>query len=135
MAGMRKLSDTFALAITATLLDKKMNIQYDLTCKIGKLPINAFVTFWFLSGRFYYYVRRASRMKTLNCDVCRKELVNPVVGRTYWHIREYDVCEACKEAIEAKIRPMVRSHVPYSQAWYEDEFITLIEKGIAARHP
>ena len=33
-------------------------------------------------------------MKTLNCDICRKELVNPVTGMTYWHIREYDVCEA-----------------------------------------
>lgn len=37
-------------------------------------------------------------MKTLNCDICRKELVNPVTGMNYWHIREYDVCEACKDA-------------------------------------
>lgn len=74
-------------------------------------------------------------MKTLNCDVCRKELVNPVAGRTYWHIREYDLCEACKETIELKVRPMIRTHVPYSQDWYENECIALIEKGIAARHP
>ena len=51
-------------------------------------------------------------MKTLHCDICKKELVNPIAGRTYWHIREYDICEACKDAIEAKVRPMVRQHAP-----------------------
>lgn len=74
-------------------------------------------------------------MKTLHCDVCRKELTNPIVDRTYWHIREYDLCELCKEAIELKVRAIIRHHVPYSQEWYENEFVTLIQKGIAARHP
>ena len=35
-------------------------------------------------------------MKTLYCDICKKELVNPVSGRTYWHFREYDVCDLAK---------------------------------------
>ena len=74
-------------------------------------------------------------MKTVNCDICRKELVNPVTGMTYWHIREYDVCEACKDAIEFKLKPIIRKHFPYSQDWYEHEFIALIEKGVAARRP
>ncbi len=71
-------------------------------------------------------------MKTLNCDICGKELTNPVKGRTYWHIREYDVCEDCKEKVEFKIRPSVRQHVPFSQDWYENEFISTIEKGVSA---
>lgn len=74
-------------------------------------------------------------MKTLNCDVCKKELVNPITGRTYWHIREYDICEACKDTIELKIRPLIRQRVPYSQDWYEHELIALIEKGMVARRP
>ncbi len=74
-------------------------------------------------------------MKTLNCDICRHELKNPVVGRTYWHIREYEVCENCKDVIEAKLRPIVRGHFPYSSEWYEHEFISLIEKGISAKRP
>ena len=74
-------------------------------------------------------------MKTLHCDICKKELVNPMSGRTYWHIREYDVCEPCKDAIELKLRPVVRRHAPYSQDWYEDQLVSLIEKGVAARHP
>ena len=74
-------------------------------------------------------------MKTLHCDICKKELITPIVGKNYWHIREYDICEACKDTIEAKIRPIVRHHVPYSQDWYENQFMSLIEKGVAARHP
>ena len=74
-------------------------------------------------------------MKTLHCDICKKELVNPITERTYWHIREYDVCEACKDTIEAKLRPVVRQYVPYSQDWYENQFMSLVEKGTAARHP
>ncbi len=81
------------------------------------------------------YYQESIVMKTLHCDICKKELVNPVAGRTYWHIREYDICEACKDAIEAKVRPIVRQHAPYSQDWYEDQLISLIEKGVAARHP
>ena len=64
-------------------------------------------------------------MRTLHCDICRKELVNPISERTYWHIREYDVCEACK----------VRRHFPYSQDWYEHEFMAIVEKGVASRRP
>ena len=74
-------------------------------------------------------------MKTLHCDICKKELVNPMSGRTYWHIREYDVCEPCKDAIELNLRPVVRRHAPYSQDWYEDQLVSLIEKGVATRHP
>lgn len=74
-------------------------------------------------------------MKTLHCDVCRAELENPISGRTYWHIREYDICEDCKDSIELKLRRLLRSRLPYSQDWYENEFIGLIQRGITARRP
>ncbi|MGP1576676.1 MAG: hypothetical protein ACTTH7_04170 [Treponema sp.] len=74
-------------------------------------------------------------MRTLNCDICRKELTASDKGRTYWHIREYDICESCKDAIELKAREIIRQHIPYSQSWYEHEIIALIEKGIKNKHP
>lgn len=74
-------------------------------------------------------------MKTLHCDVCRKELENPIKGRTYWHVREYDICEDCKDAIEMKLRRILRARLPYSQDWYENEYIGLIQRGISARRP
>ncbi|MEL3912736.1 hypothetical protein [Treponema pedis] len=71
-------------------------------------------------------------MKTLSCDICGKELVKPIKGRTYWHIREYDVCEDCKEKVEMKLRPVLRNHFPFSQEWYENEFVSAIARGVSA---
>ncbi len=73
-------------------------------------------------------------MKALYCDVCRKELVDAITERTYWNIREYEICEICKESIELKLRKLLRSHIPFTQDYYEHELMLLIEKSVAARH-
>ncbi len=72
-------------------------------------------------------------MKTLHCDMCKSELVNPISGKTYWHIKEYDICEDCKDSLDFKLRPIVRAHFPYSQAWYEHELMGLVEKNLSRR--
>lgn len=74
-------------------------------------------------------------MKSLYCDVCKKELTEPVKGRNYFHIREYDLCESCKDTIDSRLRPVVRGHNPYSTDWYEQEVISFIEKGCATGRP
>ncbi len=74
-------------------------------------------------------------MKALYCDVCKKELVKPIKNRTYFHIREFDICEECKDAIDAKLRPVLRGHFPFSTEWYEQEVISFLEKGCAAGRP
>ena len=73
-------------------------------------------------------------MQALYCDICGKEITDPITGRNYWHIKEFDVCEDCKDKTEFKLRPVIRNHFPYSQAWYENEFIGLLEKGAAGRN-
>ncbi len=70
-------------------------------------------------------------MRSLNCDVCSKNLEEGVSNRDYWHFQEFDVCEACKEKVEARLRPLVRSHFPYSQDWFEHEFMVLVEKAVS----
>ena len=74
-------------------------------------------------------------MKTLNCDICRKTLENPVPTRTYFQIREFDVCEPCKDVLDGKLRPVLRNHFPYSAEWVEQQIVTLIEKGISTGRP
>jgi hypothetical protein len=74
-------------------------------------------------------------MKTLYCDICGNALENPVASRTYFHIREFDICEPCKDTVEGRLRPILRNHFPYSPEWYEQELIGLIEKGIQAGRP
>ncbi len=70
-------------------------------------------------------------MRSLNCDVCQKDLEAGVSDRDYWHICEYDICEDCKDALDARLKPVVRKHFPYSQDWYEHEFMALVERGVS----
>lgn len=70
-------------------------------------------------------------MKALYCDICGKEIIDPITGRNYWHIKEFDICEDCKDKAEFQLRPIIRNHFPFSQAWYENEFIGLLEAGAA----
>lgn len=74
-------------------------------------------------------------MKTLFCDICRKELADPVPTRSYFQIREFDVCEPCKDIIDNRLRPVVRKHFPFSTEWYEQQVITMIEKGVSTGRP
>lgn len=74
-------------------------------------------------------------MKSLYCDVCKHEIEEPVVTRNYYYIREYDLCEACKDTIDARLKPIVKSHAPFSAEWYEQQVMSFIEKGVATSKP
>ena len=74
-------------------------------------------------------------MRSLYCDVCKEEITEPIKERNYFHVREFDLCEACKDAIDARLRPVLREHNPYSTDWYEHQVISFIEEGRAAGHP
>ncbi len=71
-------------------------------------------------------------MKALYCDICRKAIESPVKDRNYVHIREFDICDPCKEAIDARLRPTIREHFPYSADWYEQQVVGLLEKASAS---
>ncbi len=71
-------------------------------------------------------------MKAIYCDVCRKAIQDPVPTRNYWHIREYEVCDPCKEVLDSKLRPVVRGHFPYSKDWYEQQLMGLIQKSVSS---
>ncbi|HOF86323.1 MAG TPA: hypothetical protein PLV73_10985 [Treponemataceae bacterium] len=70
-------------------------------------------------------------MKTLYCDVCKKPIDKPISEWTYYHVREYDICDPCKEKIDAKLRPSVRGHFPYTAKWYEEQLMAEIKKCVA----
>lgn len=70
-------------------------------------------------------------MKTLYCDICKKSIDKPVAEWNYHHVREYDICDPCKEKIDASIRPLVRGHFPYSALWYEEQLMGAIKKSSA----
>ncbi len=72
-------------------------------------------------------------MKALNCDMCKTSLDDGVSGRTYFHICTFDICEDCRDKVEAKMRPIIRAAAPYSQAWYADQYLKLIQSGVKSR--
>ena len=71
-------------------------------------------------------------MKYLICDVCQKKLDNPIANRTYWHIKDKDICEACKDTMEWKLRPVVRGHFPFDTEWYERTVTGMIASACEA---
>lgn len=71
-------------------------------------------------------------MKSLYCDICRKEIESPVAEWNYFHIREFDVCDPCKQQLDIRLRPIVLKHFPYSPEWYEQTVIGMLEKGSSA---
>ena len=69
-------------------------------------------------------------MKSLHCDVCKKQIQQPVPNRNYFHRAHRDVCEPCHDAMEASIKPIVRTKQPFSYEWYTPLVKDSIEKGI-----
>lgn len=72
-------------------------------------------------------------MRTLACDICRNVIQNPISTRNYYHIREYDICESCKDTLDMRLRPIVRGHFPYTPDWFEGQIMGIIEKAVAAK--
>jgi len=69
-------------------------------------------------------------MKHLYCDVCKKEVTDPIPTRTFFAIREYDLCESCRDDLELAVKFTVRNKKPFDFAWFEKIRIDLIEDGV-----
>ncbi|MBU0936338.1 MAG: hypothetical protein KKI09_10295 [Spirochaetes bacterium] len=70
-------------------------------------------------------------MKQLICDVCKKIVDNPIPSRTFFHYREFDLCEICHDDLDAALRSTVRSRQPFDFAWHEKMRIDLIRAGVS----
>lgn len=69
-------------------------------------------------------------MKHLYCDVCKKEVVDPITDRTYFHIRQFDICEGCRDDLEAAVKYQVRAKKPFDFLWYQKLRLDLLESGV-----
>lgn len=70
-------------------------------------------------------------MKSLVCDICKRAIQTPVKERNYFHIENRDICEPCKDAVEASLKPVMRSKHPFNYEWYERVLMDTIEKAVA----
>lgn len=69
-------------------------------------------------------------MKHLFCDVCKKEVIDPIPTRTFFQVREYDLCESCRDELEAAVKYTVREKKPFDFAWFDKLRVELIQDGI-----
>lgn len=69
-------------------------------------------------------------MNAYICDVCKKEVENPINGINYFHIREKDLCESCHNDLELAMKQTMRSKIPFDFSWYEIYEMQLINKAV-----
>ena len=69
-------------------------------------------------------------MKSLHCDVCKKQIQQPISNRNYFHKAHREMCEPCNDAMEAHIKSTIRTKQPFSYEWYTPLVQSSIEKAI-----
>ncbi|MDR1108004.1 MAG: hypothetical protein LBL19_03105 [Spirochaetaceae bacterium] len=69
-------------------------------------------------------------MKTLTCDVCKKNIPQPVVGRNCFHIGHRELCESCKDQMELSLKPVIRTKSPFNYEWFDRLIQDSIEKAM-----
>jgi hypothetical protein len=72
-------------------------------------------------------------MVTISCDVCRKKIDNPITSRSFFYFAEFSVCEACRDNLEAQMKPTLRAKEPFAIDWYsklvKDSLTKAVQKG------
>jgi hypothetical protein len=69
-------------------------------------------------------------MKVQYCDVCKKEVADPIPSRTFFYIANVDLCESCKDDLEAAMKYVVRGRQPFDIHWYDDLQTKIMKEGI-----
>jgi hypothetical protein len=69
-------------------------------------------------------------MKVQYCDVCRKDVEDPIPGRSFFYIANVDLCEGCKDDLELAMKQTIRGHDPFDKQWYDDLQTKLMKEGI-----
>jgi hypothetical protein len=69
-------------------------------------------------------------MRTLTCDICKKDIQSPVPDRNYFIIAHRDICESCHDKLESQIKTVVREKEPFEYEWYNGLIQESIEKAV-----
>jgi hypothetical protein len=69
-------------------------------------------------------------MEHIYCDVCKKEVVDPVPNITLFPYAHIDICEDCYEDLNVAVKTTVREKSPFNFAWYDDLRMQLLKQGM-----
>jgi hypothetical protein len=68
-------------------------------------------------------------MKQIFCDVCKREVLDPIPDRTFFHLGRFDYCEPCRDDLEAAVKYTVRAKKPFDMAWFDELRLGIMEKA------
>jgi len=68
-------------------------------------------------------------MEHIYCDVCKKEVVDPVPELTFFQFAHIDMCENCKDDLDNAVKHTVREKSPFDFAWFDDLRMQLLKQG------
>jgi len=69
-------------------------------------------------------------MRTLTCDICKKDIESPVPDRNYFNVAHRDICESCYDKLELQLKDAVRDKEPFEYEWYNNLVAETIEKAM-----
>ena len=69
-------------------------------------------------------------MKVQYCDVCKKEVADPIPARSFFYVANVDLCENCKDDLEAAMKWTIRGKQPFDTGWYDDLQTKIMKEGI-----
>jgi ribosome-binding protein aMBF1 (putative translation factor) len=69
-------------------------------------------------------------MELTYCDVCRKQVEDPIPTRTFFRVAEINICESCKEDLESAVKYTVRGKQPFDYGWYDELSMKILREGV-----
>lgn len=73
-------------------------------------------------------------MKAIFCDVCREPIPDVIINRTFFPIGHFEVCEDCRDSLEAAVKHTVREKEPFDYNWYDELRLRILEQGVDKGH-
>ncbi len=69
-------------------------------------------------------------MEVNYCDVCKKPVDDPIPMRSIFRVADIDICESCKDDLDAAVKHTVRGKQPFDFTWYDEYSIKLLREGM-----
>jgi hypothetical protein len=69
-------------------------------------------------------------MEVNYCDVCKKQVDNPIPTRTFYRVADIDICEACKDDLDQAVKYSVRGKQPFDYGWFDELSMKVLREGM-----
>lgn len=68
-------------------------------------------------------------MRIIHCDICKKKVEDPIPGRDFFFMREYEICEECRDDLDYAVKHTIRKKKPFDFQWFDKLRFELLAEG------